>query len=616
MKKEAIIISILIVCLLGLYSLGRGRLGHSIPDEKRYIQSTKEMAESGDYITPRYHGRLRFQKPILFYWLIALSYKLLGVGIFGARFPSIIAALLNVILIYLLGRDLFGKKAGIFSALILSTTEIYFMYARFATPDMTFLLFITASIYLFLKAYRGDIQGRFKYLYMYAFMALAMLTKGPLGFLYPITLACLFLIFKKDWATFKKLNFISGLLVFAVISAPWFIVMIFLHGGEYLNKVWSLEIIKKVKYFSSGTDTNLLIHYFNTALYYAGMVFARHLPWSVFLPASLILIRSLTPVGMKRDYGFTTLKVSRAQDQKSESPTNPVGGTLSSRMGFTFITAWFLAVFASLVLVWSKESYYVLSLSMPLSLFMGAYFSKVTEENNLYKSILFRLPFILAIVAGFLALFLWLGFIVYILDKPILSFSLLMLIAPVLMVWACVGKNRILLPLSFFVAVALYFAYFAGYIMPTVDEESLLRVSEEIREVIRPGDVVGVASSEVSYHRLNVPLRDHIVIRADKRTINRDKELASKGDYINEFLSTKDTRIFCAITMGDYHEFVDEKLRNKLYIIETTFIWRRFHKQDKEYFKRLVSYFRKGERGPLRQALKEEIYIVSNQGNN
>ena len=128
-NREAIVITLLVFSLFGLYSLDRARLGHSIPDEKRYIQSTREMAESGDYITPRYHGKLRFQKPILFYWFIMFSYKIFGVGLFGARFPSIVAAILNVVLIYLLGRDLFGKKAGIFSAFVLSTSEVYFMYS-------------------------------------------------------------------------------------------------------------------------------------------------------------------------------------------------------------------------------------------------------------------------------------------------------------------------------------------------------------------------------------------------------------------------------------------------------------------------------------------------------
>ena len=106
-------------------------------------------------------------------------------------------------MIYLLGRDLFNKKAGIFSAFALSTSEIYFMYSRFAAPDMVFLLFITASVYLFIRAYRGGIKGNFKYLYMYIPMALAMLTKGPLGFLYPMLTICLFLILKRDWQVFR-----------------------------------------------------------------------------------------------------------------------------------------------------------------------------------------------------------------------------------------------------------------------------------------------------------------------------------------------------------------------------------------------------------------------------
>ena len=585
-NKEIAIITILVVCLLGLYSLGRGRLGHSIPDEKRYIQTTKEMVESGDYITPRYHGRLRFQKPILFYWLIVPSYKIFGIGIFGARFPSIIAALLNVILIYLVARDLFNKKAAIFSAMILSTSEIYFMYSRFAAPDMTFLLFITASIYLFLKAYRGDIKGNFKYLYMYVPMALAMLTKGPLGFLYPMLVVCLFLIIRKDWASFKELKFLLGFLIFAAISAPWFIAMIFLHGNEYLGKVWSLEIIKKLKYFPSGTRGNLLVHYFNTASYYAGMVFVRHLPWSAFLPASLVSIPNLTSKRTKGDCGFA------------------------------LIAAWFFAIFISLVLIWSKESYYVLGLSIPFSLFMGEYFSKLTGEDNLSNSILFKLPFVLAILASFITLLLWFGFIVYVFDKPIFSFSLLMLAAPILMAGAYFAKNKILLPLSFFVAVAASLAYFAGYVIPAVDEESLLSVSEEIKKVIKPGDIVGVASSEVSYHRVNVPLTDYLIIRADKYFLDKSlKKCFSKDkkENISNFLLTEERRAFCVMTKDDYYEFVDEELRNKLYVMDKRFIWKRFHKQDKEYFKRLFLYFLEGKKELLRQALKEEIYLISNR---
>lgn len=574
MKKDFIAATLIILAFLALYSINRTTLGYSIPDEKRYIQSTEEMVESGDYITPRYHGKLRFQKPIIFYWLIVLSYKIFGVGIYGARFPSIVAGLLNVILIYLLGRDIFDKKVGMFSAFVLSTSEVYFTYSRFAVPDMTFILFITASIYLFIKAYRRDIKGNARFLYMYVPMALAMLTKGPLGFFYPMVVVCVFLILKKDWVVFKELNFPLGLLIFAVISAPWFIAMIALHGGGYLGNVWSLEIMKKLQYSSSGTDGNLLVHYFDTMLYYTGMGFARHLPWSVFLPASLVSIPKLTSPKTKDDNGFT------------------------------LIAAWFFTVFISLVLIWSKESYYVLGFSIPLSLFIGRYFSNITSDSNLSNSILFKLPFVLTIVICFIALLLWLGFLVYILDKPVSPLLFLILAVPIFMTCAYLGKNKILLSLSFFITAFALLFYFAGYVIPLVDKDPLLDMAEEIKEIIKPGDVIGVASNEVSYHRLNIPLKDYMVIN----------ETGNKYPLksINDFLSTKEKRIFCVITKNDYYEFVDGELRNRLNIMDKTFIWKKFHKQNKEYFKMLLSYFLEGKKELLRGALKEEIYLVSN----
>jgi len=579
-SKESIAIFILILALFGLYSLDRVRLGHSIPDEKRYIQSTKEMAESGDYITPRYHGKLRFQKPILFYWLIMLSYKLCGIGIYGARFPSILASLLNVILIYLIGRDLFNKRTGIFSALILSTSEVYFMYSRFSTPDMTFYLFISASIYLFIKAYRKDIKGRFSYLFMYIPMALAMLTKGPLAIIYPMLTICLFIILRKEWILFREIMFPLGLIVFAAISAPWFIVMVLLHGEAYIGNVWTMEIMKKVRYFSSGAETNFIAHCFKSAFYYIGMAFARHLPWSIFLPASLVAAQS---------------HVFRRRKGEWET---------------ALIAAWCLAVFISLVLVWSKESYYVLALSMPVSLFMGRYFSRLKEENDPAEGILFKLPFMAGIIICFLAVFMWIGFITYVLAEPFLSLSLLMLAMPSFMLYSYLKKNKTLLPVSLFVTSFVFFAYLAGYIIPTVGKEPLVEVADKIRSEINPGDSAGVASSEVSYNRLNALLKGYKVVRVVPRRITM---WSQQRDLITDFVTPEEGRVFCAITKSDYLEYLDEELREELHILEVFYVWKKFNKQDMEYFLRLPTYILKGKRELFRQSLKEEVYLLSNK---
>ncbi|MBL7070889.1 MAG: glycosyltransferase family 39 protein [Candidatus Omnitrophica bacterium] len=580
LSKEAIIVLVLVLALFGLYSLDRVRLGHSIPDEKRYIQSTKEMVESGDYVTPRYHGKLRFQKPILFYWLIMLSYKIWGVGIYGARFPSILASLGCVVLIYLIGASLFNRRTGLFSAFILSTSEVYFMYSRFSTPDMTFYLFMTASVYLFIKAYRGDIKGGARYLYMYIPMGLAMLTKGPLGFFYPIFTVCLFLAMRKEWKALREIRFPLGLLIFAAVSAPWFIVMTLLHGDAYIGNVWTMEIMKKVKYFSSGTEINLPVHYFKASFYYIGMLFARHLPWSLFLPASLVTVQRYALRKKGREWGLT------------------------------LIAAWCIAVFISLVLVWSKESYYVLALSVPVSLLLGRYFSSLTEHGDPVKNILYKLPFLFGIAAFFLGALLWLGFVSYVLGEAIFSLSLLMLAVPAFMLYAYLKKNRTLLPISFFAASFAFFAYFAGYIVPTAGKEPLEDVTGKIRYLIKQDDSVGVASSEVSYNRLNALLEEYKVVRVVPSRITL---WTQQKDLIVNFILPAEGRVFCVITKDDYYEYLGEGLRERLYILDEFSVWKKFHKQDMQYFLDLTGYIFEGKRDLLRHSLKERVFLISNK---
>lgn len=594
MKREAITGLFVIVILLGLYSINKVNLGYSIPDEKRYIQSTKEMFASGDYITPRYHGSLRFQKPILFYWLIILSYKIFGVTIFGARFPSILAALLNVIITYLLTRTLFNKKAALFSGLTLATCEVFFTYAGFAVTDMTFILFIALAIYSFVKAYLSDApaaiggggtpsrgwKGECRYLYMYVFMALAVLTKGPLGFFYPALTIGAFIVMRKDWAVVKEVKFVLGMSIFIAISAPWFITMIILHGNEYLNNVWSLEIIKKLNIggspaICSGWPPVLggLTHYFLSVFYYFGMIFLRHLPWSVFLPAAIFSL-----------------------------PRRAVSYRGREKCGLHLILAWFFAVFVIITAIWSRESYYILPLSAPLAIFMGCYLADITEENNLCRSMLFIIPFILFIVLSAVIFAAWTCISFYVFDKSIFSLSLLMWLFPISMLTAYFLRNRkkILLPVSLCGTAIACFGYFAGSALPLLNNDPLPHFADEIRQVIKEGDLIATESESVSYHRLNVYLDAYSVIGIRK-------------DSLNDFLSNKDKRAFCLVSAKHYEEFVAESLKKRLYILDKAPDWKRIDKQNLRYFKNLGLFILQNKRGAVKEALKEEIYLVSNK---
>jgi 4-amino-4-deoxy-L-arabinose transferase-like glycosyltransferase len=98
MKKYLFLI-ILIAVFISFFRLGSVTLFDV--DEAVFAQATKEMIENADWITPTYNGENRYDKPILFYWLMAASYKVFGINEFAARFPSALSGVLLVLSVFL-----------------------------------------------------------------------------------------------------------------------------------------------------------------------------------------------------------------------------------------------------------------------------------------------------------------------------------------------------------------------------------------------------------------------------------------------------------------------------------------------------------------------------------
>ena len=116
-------------------------------DEIFYFKSTQEMLQNGNILSPTYFGEDRFQKPILYYWMVLLSYKIFGVNWFGARLVAVIFAGLTVCLTWLIGRALFNRRVAALSAVILMTIPLFFRHAKNAVPDMVLNFFIVGAIY-------------------------------------------------------------------------------------------------------------------------------------------------------------------------------------------------------------------------------------------------------------------------------------------------------------------------------------------------------------------------------------------------------------------------------------------------------------------------------------
>src|SRR5437016_9663856 len=176
---------------------GIGMLG---PDEPRYAAIARGMFQSGDYITPRLNGEAWFEKPVLFYWLGALGYKIFGLNESGARFPSALAATISVFLVYWCGRKLWGRVTGFLAALMLASSVGFLAFARAASTDMPLTACVTAALVFFLVAVTDTSPKRRWWFYLfYASLGLGVLAKGPVAFVLPALSFICFLAVRGSW---------------------------------------------------------------------------------------------------------------------------------------------------------------------------------------------------------------------------------------------------------------------------------------------------------------------------------------------------------------------------------------------------------------------------------
>jgi 4-amino-4-deoxy-L-arabinose transferase-like glycosyltransferase len=196
------------------------------PDEGRYAELAREMAVSGDWVTPRLNGIKYFEKPPLQYWITAAAYRAFGVHDWTARLWTAVAGFLTLLVTYWAGRELFGQAAGLYAAMILGSGVYFVLMGHLATLDMGLTLFTTLSLVGLCYAQRDSAsvrERRFGMLITWAAMALAVLSKGLIGIVLAATTLVLYTLVKRDFALWRRLHMIAGLAVFLALAAPWFV---------------------------------------------------------------------------------------------------------------------------------------------------------------------------------------------------------------------------------------------------------------------------------------------------------------------------------------------------------------------------------------------------------
>ncbi len=320
------------------------------PDEGRYAEIPREMVVSGDWTTPRLNDLKYFEKPPLQYWATAVAYEVFGEHQWTSRIWPALTGFAGLLLAWFTGTRLFGREAGIYAALVLGSSLLYAMIAHVNTLDMGVTFFITLGIFSLLLAQKEEqaAQRRNWMLVAWAALALAVLSKGLMGVVLPGAALFLYSVFNRDIIIWKRMHWITGLLVFLLIAVPWFVLVI-KANPEFFQRFFIYEHFQR----------------------FTSKVHGRYQPWYYFIPIMLLGMLPWTMLMLD-----TVLRSWRSgvQKVKAFSPER-------------FLLVWLVFVYVFFSISDSKLPSYVLPMFPALALLMGKQLAEMKARRLFWMTI-------------------------------------------------------------------------------------------------------------------------------------------------------------------------------------------------------------------------------------
>ena len=290
--------AILVLGAAALYLARLGQVGLFDPSEGTYAEIPREMLVLHDWITPHFNFIRYFEKPPLLYWLNALSLGLFGPSEFSARLATALAAVAGIGAVYGIGRDLWGRQAGLASGAILATSFGYFVFGRIMLPDMLLTALLSAAFWGFSRGLLADADKPAAVLGGWVAMAGAVMAKGLIGVVFPALSIGAYFLLTRDWRLFRRLQLVRGGALFVLITVPWHALVAARNPGF----LWFYFVNEHLRRFLGGRQpmdfqtlpvTTYLIM---TAVWFC--------PWSVFLPSALHRFRPNIRPATREERGY------------------------------------------------------------------------------------------------------------------------------------------------------------------------------------------------------------------------------------------------------------------------------------------------------------------------
>ena len=363
MQKRYILLLIPFILYIGLL----GIMPQMEPDEARYSLIPSAMNQSGNYVTPHIKNVVYLEKPPLVYWATAMSFKVFGENDFSARLFAGFCAWGCILLAYFIGKYFRDEKTGLYAAALLTISAFPFALGRINILDMPLTFFVCFSIWL---GYLTLTEEKKKYLYylFYFSCALAFLTKGVIGVVFPFIVLVLWLIWAGRWRQIWQLFSPIGILIFLIVVCPWLI----LAQKENSDFLWFFFVREHFLRFTTKMHGKTEPFY-----YYLPIIIVGTIPWSVYL-----------------------IKAWKGKSIKE---------WLFSKEENKLLAVWILFIFLFYTFSSSKLATYIAPVFLPLALFAGSVFCSYEQdlsEASGGKKVFYRIAVIFQSLIIIIVLFL------------------------------------------------------------------------------------------------------------------------------------------------------------------------------------------------------------------
>ena len=263
-----------VICFLiafAMFAIGNGSLPITDPVESNYALTAKEMVMSGDWLSPQIYHEYWYDKPIMIYWLIALSYKIFGFSDFAARFPAALFGALSVGFFYQVVRSISGRRlVSLWSAMILGSSLEFWILARGIVTDMVLLWRLSAPWPMLIAGLRN--AAPCLWCGHTFFAGSRCFDQGPVALVLP---GILLLVYAAVMRSGRMLRYIfswQGILAFLVVVMPWYGYMYMTHGQDFIDGFLGLHNVVRATQ-SEHPEAN---HWW----YYLVMFPLASLPWT------------------------------------------------------------------------------------------------------------------------------------------------------------------------------------------------------------------------------------------------------------------------------------------------------------------------------------------------